>query len=93
MGRSVDEFFRDIEGNSEEGKVLPNWWVLLLFGLPKRLTFVLRHGELYLEVRSSLLAAWLTSEASLSSIVVHTHPTGQSRRATDIQRFSCATLK
>jgi hypothetical protein len=32
MGRSVDEFFRDIEGNSEEGKVLPNWWVLLLFG-------------------------------------------------------------
>lgn len=31
MGRSVDEFFKDIEENSEEGKVLPNWCVPLVF--------------------------------------------------------------
>jgi hypothetical protein len=25
MGHSVDEFFKDIEKSSDEGKLLPNW--------------------------------------------------------------------
>jgi len=33
MGRSVDEFFEDVEKTSEEGKNLPNWWVFLLWRL------------------------------------------------------------
>jgi len=54
MGHSVDEFFKDIEKSSDEGKLLPNWWVLFLIAAsPLKFGLVAgRHGELYLEVCS-----------------------------------------
>jgi hypothetical protein len=56
MGRSVDEFFKDVEENSEEGKVLPNWYVSLMIGPSPNFKLGSRHGELYLEVRFSCWA-------------------------------------
>ena len=38
MGYSVDNFFKNIEKSSEEGKILPNWCVGSLFILPDFLT-------------------------------------------------------
>jgi len=31
MGKSVDDFFHDLDEDTKNGKVLPNWWVMFCF--------------------------------------------------------------
>ncbi len=53
MGKSVDDFFRDVEKTTAEGSKLPNWFVILPRMLRLLIFLLFRHGELYLEVRKS----------------------------------------
>lgn len=94
MGHTTEAFFDRLEKESGHGAGLPNWWVILL-------------GVHYSIMTISAAQAWriilggdlpnffcdtvANIYANFSSIVEHTHPMGQSKKATANRRFFSVT--